>query len=175
MVLGLSFASKAGLTGGIVHLFNHAMTKSALFLAVSAMVLRVGSTHLDDLRGIGKRMPLTTAAFVVGSLSLVGVPLTAGFVSKWYLVLAALESGRWPIAVLILLSSLLAVVYVGRVIEIAYFAAPPEGAEPIAEAPWGILVPTWVLAGATLYFGISTQATAAVAERAAELLLLGQL
>jgi multicomponent Na+:H+ antiporter subunit D len=175
MVLGLSFASKNGLTGGIVHLFNHAMTKSALFLALAAVMLRIGSTQLDDMRGLGKRMPLTMAAFVVAGLSLIGVPLTAGFISKWYLVLAALESGRWPIAVLILLSSLLAVIYVGRVIEVAYFSAPPEGAELIAEAPWGILIPTWILVAATIYFGISTQATAAVAQRAAELLVMGQL
>jgi len=171
MVLGLSFASVTGLTGGIVHLFNHALMKSGLFLALAAVVLRAGSTHLDDLRGIGRRMPLTMGAFVLGGLSLIGVPLTAGFVSKWYLVLAALEGGLWPVAVMILLSSLLAVVYVWRVVEVAYFQDPPEGATKLERAPLGLLLPTWVLVGATVYFGVFTDQTAAVAARAARLLM----
>lgn len=174
MVLGLSFATVTGLTGGIVHLFNHAVIKSGLFLAVAAMVICTGSTRLDDLRGIGRRMPWTMAAFVVGGLGLIGVPLTTGFISKWYLVSAALESGIWPVAVLVLLSSLLAVIYVWRVVEVAYFQAPPEGACK-QEASLGLLIPVWVLAGATLYFGVFTEATAAVARRAAELLLGGGL
>lgn len=175
MVLGLALCNKASLTGGIVHLFNHAVTKSALFLVLAGVMVRLGSTKLDDLRGLGKRMPLTAFAFVLGGLSLIGVPLTVGFVSKWYLVLGAFDSGDTAIAVLILLSSLLAVVYIWRVVEVMYFAEPPEGAPPVREAPWSVLVPTWVLVGAAIYFGISTQATAAVAERAAELLLLGKL
>lgn len=175
MVLGLALASKAGLTGGIVHLFNHAMTKSALFMVLGAVVLQVGSTRLEDMRGIGRRMPLTMMAFVIGGLSLIGVPLTAGFVSKWYLVIGAMEADQWLVAVLILLSSLLAVAYVWRIVEVAYFSEPTEKAAAANEAPPGVLVPTWILIGAILYFGISTRFTAAVAERAAELLMMGQL
>ncbi len=173
MVLGLSLATVTGLTGGIVHLFNHALMKSGLFLALACVVLRLGSTRLDDLAGLGKRMPLTAAAFVVGGLSLIGVPLTAGFVSKWYLVLGALERGMWPVAVLILLSSVLAVVYVWRVVEVAYFRQPPAGADAVKEAPWSMLVPTWVLVGATIYFGVFTSVTVGVASRAARLLVEG--
>ncbi len=173
MVLGLSLASVTGLTGGIVHLFNHAIMKSALFLALACVVLRIGSTKLDDLRGLGQRMPLTSAAFVGGGLGLIGVPMTAGFVSKWYLVLAALEGGFWPVSVLILLSSLLAVIYIWRVVEVIYFQSPPEGAAAVKEAPWSILVPTWILVGATFYFGISTSLTVGVASKAAALLVNG--
>jgi multicomponent Na+:H+ antiporter subunit D len=171
MVLGLALVSETGLTGGIVHLFNHALMKSGLFLALAAVVLRLGSTRLEDMAGLGRRMPLTSAAFVVGGLSLVGVPMTVGFVSKWYLVLGALETGRWPIAFLILLSSLLALVYVWRVVEVLYFKPPPENASPVREAPLGLLIPIWFLLGATIFFGIFTSLTAGIAEEAAAQLM----
>ena len=171
MVAGLAFASIAGLTGGIVHLFNHALMKSSLFLVTACLVLRLGSTRIDDLRGLGRRMPLTMAAFVVGGLSMVGVPLTVGFVSKWFLVLAAVEGGHWLMAGLILVSSLLALVYVWRVVEVAYFQPIPEGAPEIREAPLGLLGPIWILTAAILWFGVFTTDTAGVAEKAAALLL----
>lgn len=173
MVLGLSFASVAGLTGGIVHLFNHALMKSGLFLVLVCVLLKVGSTKLEDMRGLGRRMPLTMAAFVVGGLSLIGVPLTVGFVSKWYLVSAAIEAGRWPVAVLILLSSLLAVIYIWRVVEVAYFQERAEDAPPVSEAPFGVLLPTWALIAATLVFGIFTSLSVGAASSAAQMLLGG--
>ena len=173
MVLGLSLATVTGLAGGIVHLFNHALMKSGLFLALACVVVRLGSTRLEDLAGLSRRMPLTAAAFVGGGLSLIGVPLTAGFVSKWYLVLGALERGFWPVAVLILLSSVLAVIYIWRVVEVLYFQDPPEGADVVKEAPWSLLLPAWVLVGATLYFGIFTSVTVGVASKAAGMLVGG--
>lgn len=172
MVLGVSFASVTGLTGGIVHLANHAMMKCMLFFVLGCVVVRIGSTHIDDMRGIAKQMPLTMGAFVVGGLGLIGVPATAGFISKWYLVQAALQQGYWPIAVLILASSLLAVVYVWRVIEVAYFEEPPPGRGDVEEAPVSMLVPSWLLAVATIYFGLDSELTAGLAQRAAEALLL---
>ncbi len=173
MVLGLALGTKAGLTGGLVHLFNHALMKSGLFLVMACVVVRLGSTRLSAFSGLGRRMPLTMAAFVVGGLSLVGVPLTVGFVSKWYLVTGALEAGSWPVAVLILLSSLLALVYVWRVVEVAYFRPAPEDAPEVSEAPWGILAPAWLLVGATVVFGVFTQLSVGVASRAAAMLLGG--
>ena len=159
-----------GLTAGVVHVFNHAVMKGALFLCLGCIALRVGSVNLDDMRGLGRRMPVTTAAFVLGGLSLIGVPLTVGFISKWYLVLAALEKGWWPVAVLILLGSLLAVVYVWRVVEVAYFRKPAEP-DAMNEAPLLMHVPMWILIAATLYFGVSTSLTVGVARRAAGWLL----
>lgn len=155
-----------GLTAGIVHLFNHAVMKGALFLGMGCIALRVGSVNLDDMQGLGRRMPVTMAAVVLGGLSLIGVPLTVGFISKWYLVLAALEKGWWPVAVLVLLGSLLAVVYVWRVVEVAYFRKPPVPAG-VDEAPRLMHVPMWILIAATLYFGISTSLTVGVARQAA--------
>jgi multicomponent Na+:H+ antiporter subunit D len=171
MVLGISFASLTGLTAGILHLFNHALMKGALFLALGAVFYQLGSVQLTQFRGLGRRMPWTMAAIVIGGLSLVGVPLTVGFISKWYLVLAALESGWWPVAVLVLLGSLLAMVYVGRLVETAYFHAPPEGDLEVREAPLSLLLPIWILIFANLYFGIDTRLTVGVASQASVLLL----
>lgn len=171
IILGISFATVTGLTAGIVHLFNHALTKGGLFLALGCVFARLGSTELKDMAGLGRRMPITMAAFVVGGMSLIGVPGTAGFISKWYLVLAALEKGWWPVALLILASSLITLVYVWRVIETAYFQPAPETALPVREAPPSLLLATWLLIGATIYFGFDTRASVDVARRAAELLL----
>ena len=170
MVLGISFASVTGLTATIVHLFNHALIKGGLFLAMGCFAFVAGGTRLERLHGIGKTMPWTTFAWVLGGLSLIGVPATAGFVSKMYLIRAALEAGVWPVAAMILLSSLLALVYVWRVVEVAYFMPAPEGAER-REAPLSMLIPTWLLIGASIVFGIWTSASAGIAARAAEALL----
>ncbi|MEE8393210.1 MAG: monovalent cation/H+ antiporter subunit D family protein [Rhodospirillales bacterium] len=173
MILGISLATVTGLTGGIIHLFNHAITKSALFMVMGCVFLRLGSVAIQDIEGLGRRMPVTMAAFVVAGLSLIGVPLTVGFISKWYLIMAALESDAWPVAVLILLSSLLAVIYVWRVVEAAYFRPAPEGAIPLREAPISMLVPMWIMTLASVYFGIFATPTIEVAERAAATLLEG--
>jgi multicomponent Na+:H+ antiporter subunit D len=173
MVLGISLVSVAGLTGGIVHLFNHALMKAALFMSLGCVFYRVGSISLTSLEGLGKRMPLTLAAFVLGALSLVGVPMTVGFVSKWYLIFAALERGWWPLAAFIVLTSLIALAYVWRVIEVAYFRTAREGTAQAAvvEAPVFMLVPLWLLVAASIYFGLDTSLTVGVAERAATTLL----
>ena len=173
MVLGISFVSVNGLTGGLVHLFNHALIKAALFMVMGCVYLRIGSTRIEDMAGLGRAMPWTMFAFVIGGLGLIGVPATAGFVSKWYLVLAALEQGGFGILIagLILLASLLAAVYIWRVVEVAYFKPRPAGAAPVAEAPLTMLGPIWLLVGANVYFGLDTELTAGTARRAAEYLL----
>jgi multicomponent Na+:H+ antiporter subunit D len=140
-------------------------------MAMGCVFLRLGSVQIDDLRGIAKRMPLTMAAFVVGGVGLIGVPMTVGFVSKWYLILAALERGMWPVAAIVLLSSLIALAYVWRVIEAAYFHEPAEKYAHVREAPLSMLIPMWVLALASIWFGISTERTVGLAARAAEALL----
>ena len=171
IVLGISLASKTGLTAALVHLFNHALTKGGLFLALGCVFLRVGSVRIADLRGLGRRMPLTMLGFVIGGLSLIGLPLTVGFVSKWTLVLAAFERGWWPLAVFVLLTSLLAVAYIWRVVETAYLHSPEPGAAPVREAPPSMLLSAWVMFAACVYFGIDTSLTLGIAARAAEFLL----
>ncbi|HRZ22848.1 MAG TPA: monovalent cation/H+ antiporter subunit D family protein [Candidatus Contendobacter sp.] len=170
MILGISLVSVTGLTAGISHLFNHALMKGALFMALGCVSFRVGAAELDRMAGVGRAMPWTMGAFVIGGLSLIGVPLTAGFVSKWYLIVGALEKGWWPVAVLVLVTSLLAVIYIWRVVEVAYFKPAPEG-RVVREAPLALLVPTWALALANLYFGLDTSLNAGVARLAAQSLL----
>ncbi len=157
IVLGASFVTVAGLSAAIVHMFNHALAKGALFLALSALALRLRSFGLADLAGIGRRMPLTMAAFVLGALSLIGIPGTAGFISKWYLIEASLARGVAGLVplVAIIASSLLAVAYVWRVVEVAYFRDPPPGAQDRCEAPAMALAAVWAAALANVWFGFS--------------------
>ena len=170
MILVVSLDNVNGLTGGIVHMFNHAITKGGMFLAVGCMAYVVGSTKLRDLRGLGRRMPITAFLWTVGGLGLIGVPGTAGFISKLYLIRGSLERGFWPVAVLALASSLLAVVYVWRVVETMYLAKPDEEL-PRREAPASMLVPVMVMIGLSIYFGVHTTHSAGIAESAAKLLL----
>jgi len=170
IVLGIGMASVTGVQAGVLHLFNHAIIKGGLFLAMGCIAYSIGSTHIRDMAGLGKRMPWTAAAFVAGGFGLIGIPMTAGFISKWYLVLAALEQGWWWVAALILLSSLLAVIYIWKVVERMYFQPAGEGAER-CEAPFGLLVPTWILIGASIWFGIDTRFSAGGALEAAKALL----
>ena len=173
ITLGIALANHTGLTGGIVHLFNHALIKGALFLAIGCVVFRVGGVKIDDLAGIGRKMPWTMAAFVIAGLGLIGVPGTAGFVSKWYLVAGALENGWWWLAFLIVISSLIAVIYVGRLVEIAWFREPSKAVAEGRPPPAEMIAVTWVLTAATVYFGLDADLTAGIASQAANTLLGG--
>lgn len=172
MLLGMGFFNATGLTATMVHLFNHGITKAALFMAVGALVLRTGTTFYDSIRGMGKAMPLTSSVIVIGGLSLIGVPGTAGFVSKWVLVQAAFELGWWWMAILIVASSLLAVIYVWRVLEALYLGEPAEEVER-KEAPMIMMVPMWIAALACIWFGFDTSLTLEASRVAAEGLLAG--
>jgi multicomponent Na+:H+ antiporter subunit D len=173
ITLGVSFDSATGLTAGIVHLFNHALTKGAIFLLLGGLALRLGSVRFQDIGGIGRVMPLTSFGIVLGGLSLIGVPGTVGFVSKWYLVLAALEAGTWWLALLIVLSSLLAVIYVWRFVEAAYFQEPSTAVARFRETPPEMLVPAWLMIAACIYFGLDAGLTVGGASQAAATLLQG--
>ncbi|MEM9800650.1 MAG: monovalent cation/H+ antiporter subunit D family protein [Planctomycetota bacterium] len=173
MVVGIGLATQTGLAAGLLHLFNHALMKGALFLAIGCIVYRVGQTRMELLRGAGRQMPLTSAAIVIGGLSLIGVPLTAGFVSKWALLGAVIDDGRWLTAGFILLSSLISVIYVAQVIHVLLIRKRPVDAEPVSEAPLWMVVPTLVLAAANLWFGIYSSGASEAAQAAAAALIEG--
>jgi multicomponent Na+:H+ antiporter subunit D len=172
ILLGASLVSVAGLTASVVHIFNHALAKGALFLAIACLATRYSSLRLENLAGAARRMPWTMGAFVLAGFSLVGVPGTAGFISKWYLMTAALDHGSVGVVLVmaIVISSLIALAYVWRVIEAAYFGEP-KGAASGGEAPVGILAVTWIAALANLYYGLAPSLPVTLASTAAESLL----
>lgn len=173
ILLGVGLVTPLGLTGAVLHIFNHALMKAGLFMAVACLAYRIGRFSMADIAGCARDMPWTMAAFVVVGLSMVGLPLTAGFVSKWYLVLACLEYGAkgYLLAALLLVASLLALIYVWKVVEAAYFKPRPAGAVAITEAPAGMLIPLWIVALANLWFGVDTDFPVHLAESAARALL----
>jgi multicomponent Na+:H+ antiporter subunit D len=173
ITLGIGIANQAALTGSIVHLANHAIMKAALFLALGAVFYRIGSVRLHDLAGIGRKMPLTMAVFVIAGFGIIGTPGTVGFISKWYLAVGALNAGGWPLVLLIVASSLIAVVYIGRVVEVAWFRDVSPMCKDASDPPASMLVPLLVLAIATIWFGIDTQLTGGIADRAAAMLIGG--
>ena len=174
MLLGVGIATTASVAAGYLHLLNHAIIKGGLFLALGAMWYRFGITRMEDFRGLGKTMPLTMGAFTVSGLSLIGVPFTAGFVSKLNLTVAAADAGWvWAVGV-IMITSILALIYIGRVLLLAYFQSPPIVNGVVVdrnEAPVAMLIPMWALALASIFVGIESDALVDASTRAAELLL----
>ena len=160
MTLGIGLASKSGSVAGMVHLFNHAIIKGGLFLAMACIVFRISSVQLESFAGLGKKMPWTMGAIVLLGLGLIGVPLTSGFISKWYLLLAAIEQSNWLAVIIVVGGSLLAIVYIWKVVEHAYFKTPisetGQTSERIEEAPLQMLIPLWVIVAANFYFGLDT-------------------
>ncbi len=173
IALGASCITAAGVSAGVVHMFNHALAKGGLFLAIACLATRCADLRLSELRGVAKRMPWTTAALVVCGLSLIGVPGTAGFISKWMLITAVLGQGTWGwlLVAVIVVSSLMAVVYVWRIVESLYFGAPVETNTGRQEAPLQLLAITWLVALLNVGFGLFPQLPVTLAEQAAVLLM----
>lgn len=165
MLLGIGLVSVTGASATLIHLVNHAFAKAALFMAVGIFVMRAGGSFYNQIAGLGRRMPWTSAAAVIAGLSLIGVPGTAGFISKWVLIRGVVESGLWPIAILILLSSLLAVIYVWRMVEVLYLAPAPEG--EVKDVPLSMLLPLWALALGSIWLGLQSDWTLGAADAAA--------
>ncbi|GAB3283790.1 monovalent cation/H+ antiporter subunit D family protein [Parahaliea aestuarii] len=172
MTIGIGIGTAAGLQASLIHLFNHALMKGTLFLALAAIAIQVGGNEFSKLRGIGRRMPWSCAAFTVAGISLIGIPGTAGFVSKWYLVTAALAGEQWFLVLLIVAGSLLTAVYIWRFVEIAWLDSAPEKATGgDGEAPSVLLAATLMLALANIYFGFDTRLQVSASGGAAAALL----
>jgi len=160
MVGGAWLASGTGLTGAILHIVNDALMTLCLFIFAGIVIYKRGGHQLKDLAGLYRKMPVTMAAFTVGALSMIGVPPTAGFFSKWYLILGAIDSGRYHFMVALLISSLVNAILFFRVIEIAYFEPGVMHyggeAEKVAvdEAPFSMLLPLIIAALGLIVVGL---------------------
>ena len=166
IVLGVGLANAMGLTGGLLHLVNHAFMKGCLFLVAGAIVYRTGLREIRDLRNLSIRMPWTAAVFSVAAFSMIGIPPLGGFFSKLYLILGAIDAEQWFFVGVILFSSTLALVYFVNVIRYMYFpqeeaaAGRTDGAPRMIERPERnevpptMLVPMLVLAVGIVLLGL---------------------
>jgi len=124
IILGGALLTPFGMAGGIMHIANHAFSKITLFFCAGAIYVASKKTKVSELDGIGRKMPWTMAAFAVATLSMVGVPPVAGFLSKWYLAIGAMEANQLPILFVLLASSLLNAAYFFPIVHRAFFKAP---------------------------------------------------
>ncbi len=164
MVGGAWLGNRAGMTGAILHIVNDALMTLCVFLVAGNIVYKLKGYAFDDLKGLYRKMPFTMTAFTVGVLSMIGVPPTCGFFSKWYLILGAIRAEHWFFMGALLFSSLVNAVLFFRIIEIAFFEpftdhhahGHDHQPEPIDEAPLSMVVPLWIVAAALVIVGIYT-------------------
>ncbi|MFW5926448.1 MAG: complex I subunit 5 family protein [Wenzhouxiangella sp.] len=153
--MGLGLASATAASGAMVHLVNHAVTKAALFLAAGALIHQSGLRRIDDLRGLGQRMPLSALALGIALLAVAGVPPTAGFVGKWQIALGALQTGRPAFMLVIIVGGLLVLAYGVRIINVLFFRTARHDVVAAREAPLSMLVPVLLLAAGSFALGLA--------------------
>jgi multicomponent Na+:H+ antiporter subunit D len=148
IILGAALLSPKGQVGGLVHIAMHAFGKITLFMCAGAIFVATGKKYISEMVGIGKRMPVTMIAFFIGSLSVIGLPPTGGFFSKWYLVLGTLEADQMVMLIVLLASSLLNGAYFLPIVYKAFFCTPEESMfeDKVEEAPLWCVVPLTVTA-----------------------------
>ncbi|MCZ6653693.1 MAG: monovalent cation/H+ antiporter subunit D family protein [Planctomycetota bacterium] len=164
IILGGALLNTSGVLGGIAHISNHAVSKITLFLCAGSIYVSTRKTEISQMSGLAKRMPWTMAAFTIASLSIVGIPGTSGFVSKWYLAVGSLELQSITLLGILLVSSLLSAAYLGQVVYKAYFEEAPQTNEDIREVPW-MVVPLAISAAASLILGLYPTPVLELAER----------
>ncbi|AGN11385.1 proton-conducting transporter membrane subunit [Simiduia agarivorans] len=152
IVLGAMLASQAGLIGASMHIAMHAFAKITLFFAAGAIMVAAHKKYVSELDGLGRAMPLTFAAFFIGTLSIIGLPPFGGMWSKWYLGLGAVESGQLLLLGVLMVSSLLNILYLLPIPIRAFFSTPASGEHytRIAEAPKPMLLAMIITSGASL-------------------------
>ncbi|WGI17497.1 monovalent cation/H+ antiporter subunit D family protein [Methanonatronarchaeum sp. AMET-Sl] len=151
IIFGFGLGTSLGLSAGLLHLFNHALMKSALFLAAGAVIYLTGKRNIYDYGGLGQKMPYTMAFFGIAALAMIGIPPTNGFISKFYLAWAAVDIGQWVFVIVILLSSLLNAIYFFRVLNIAYTRENDDMTK--VKEPLTIVIPIGILAISCIIFG----------------------
>ncbi len=167
IALGIGLASPLGIIGAVLHALNHACMKACLFFISGNLRLRMGHSYIPSfVNSIRTAMPWTAACFALAAISMIGLPPTAGFFSKWYLVMGSIETSNWLFVIALILSSLLNAVYFFRVLERMYLAPQADPEDPSkgeaevltpeghGEAPASMLGPTLILAVSLLVLGV---------------------
>ncbi len=170
ILIGTAMVNKYAFAGGLLHILNHAMMKTALFMVAGGFFYKFTSTKINDLKGMGRQMPFASAMFLILSLSMVGIPLTVGFISKWYIILGAAQSGYWIVVPVILLSSLLTAIYFGRVVHNLFFKDSEASNTGIlhAKIPYSMVSSTAVLVFLCIFFGVFAYMPVEISLKAAE-------
>ena len=170
ILFGFSLLNPDALTGALLHIVNHAVMKGCLFLAVGVIVWRTRAVTVNGFSGMSQRLPWTSAVFTLAALSMIGLPPTAGFFSKWYLLRGAVDASAWAFVATLVFSSLLSAVYFFRLIERMYFFTPSdEGVRRarLFEVPIGMLGPVVTLGAAVLLLGLLSHPIVVTVVRAA--------
>ena len=160
ILFGLSLFDRQAMTGSLLHIAAHVFIKVALFLTAAAVIYMTGCKRVEELRGVGKGMPVTMWCYTIVSLGLVGIPPTSGFISKWYLAAGALHTGipvfSWLGPVILLISALLTAGYLLPVSMEGFFPGKEYDAERFQgkEPPLLMRVPLMIFAGFTLALGL---------------------
>lgn len=170
IILALSFNSKTGVFAAILHIVNHSIIKTSLFMAAGCISYKFDTTKIENLSGLKKSMPYTALAFTLLSLALIGVPLTNGFVSKWYIMKAIIESHAWISLVTFATGSFLALIYMWKMVEKMYFeddATSRTGMTPdkINDVPFPMLFCLLFMAALTVVTGIYSTSIRLVVEK----------
>ena len=171
--LGIGLGSQLGLAAGILHIFNHALMKACLFLSAGAIYRQTETRQVNRLQGLGFNMPVTMGAFSIAALSMIGLPLSCGFVSKWYLSLGSIEAGQPLFIGLIIVSGVLNASYFLPVIWQAFFVVDREQPKTVVldAIPSPMLAGQVILALAVLYFGLWPGFPLALAQKAASIFI----
>ncbi|WP_456387669.1 proton-conducting transporter transmembrane domain-containing protein [Desulfolithobacter sp.] len=154
VVVGCSLMTSLGLAGGLLHFVNHMFFKNLLFLCAGAVFIATGTDKMDKLGGLARKMPVTFFCFMVGVLAISGVPMFSGFVSKWMIYHAVMDSGFIGIAILSLFGSVLTLASFIKFMHSAYLGQIQDTVQDAKEASWFMLVPMMILAGLSVVLGI---------------------
>jgi multicomponent Na+:H+ antiporter subunit D len=158
LAIGLAPFTPFGLTPALMHILNHAVIKGCMFMAACAFIYKLDLWDIRKFEGLGRKMPYTCFALILAALAMIGMPPSAGFITKWYLILAALDAKKYLFVAVIFFSTLLMIIYFWRVVEIMYIRAAPSSGEtsaiPVDEAPLSMLIPTLTLGVLTFVIGI---------------------
>jgi multicomponent Na+:H+ antiporter subunit D len=156
VILGVALLKPAGIEGGLVHIANHAFSKITLFFCAGAIYVATHKKKISEMNGLGRAMPFTFAAFALASLSMIGAPPVAGFVTKWYLLNGALDAGSIGIIVILLASTLLNAAYFAPVVYNGFFGTPSadDAHHNFTEAHPAMVIPLTVTAIISVAIGL---------------------